>query len=85
MGRHVCELCGRDDFSSKDSVIQHIKSQHMGKLSDSSIEYLLRQGVKPNKIIEFCKKNRIKVDESKVYKMALKLIREEDGLRDAKS
>ena len=78
MGKHVCELCGRDDFSSNDSVIQHIKSQHMGKLSDSSIEYLLKQGVKPNKIIEFCKKNKIKVDESKVYKIALKLVREED-------
>jgi len=78
MSKHVCELCGRDDFSSNDSVIQHIKSQHMGKLSDSSIEYLLKQGVKPNKIIEFCKKNKIKVDESKVYKIALKLVREED-------
>ena len=79
MGKHVCELCGRNDFSSNDSVIQHIKSQHMGKLSDSSIEYLLKQGVKPNKIIEFCKKNKIRVDESKVYKIALKLVREEDG------
>jgi len=49
----------------------------MGKLSDSSIEYLLKLGVKPNRIIEFCKKNKIKVDESKVYKIALKLVREE--------
>ena len=73
----VCELCGRDDFSSNDSVIQHIKTQHMGKLSDSSIEYLLKQGVKLNKI-EFCKKNKIKVDEYKVYKIALKLVGEED-------
>ena len=78
MGKHVCELCGRNDFSSNDSVIQHIKTQHMGKLSDSSIEYLLKLGVKPNKIIEFCKKNKIKVDESKVYKIALKLVREEE-------
>ena len=78
MARYVCKICGRNDFSSNDSVIQHIKSQHMGKLSDSSIEYLLKQGIKPNKIIEFCKKNKIKVDESKVYKIALKLIREED-------
>lgn len=78
MGKHVCELCGRNDFSSNDSVIQHIKSQHMGKLSDSSIEYLLKLGVKPNRIIEFCKKNKIKVDESKVYKIALKLVREEE-------
>jgi len=82
MGKHVCELCGRNDFSSNDSVIQHIKTQHMGKLSDSSIEYLLKLGVKPNKIIEFCKKNKIKVDESKVYKIALKLIREEDDKND---
>ena len=78
MARYVCKICGRNDFSSNDSVIQHIKSQHMGKLSDSSIEYLLKQGIKPNRIIEFCKKNKIKVDESKVYKIALKLIREED-------
>ena len=79
MGKHVCELCGRNDFSSNDSVIQHIKTQHMGKLSDSSIEYLLKQGVKPNKIIEICKKNKIKVDESKAYKIALKLIKEEES------
>ena len=84
MGKHVCELCGRNDFSSNDSVIQHIKTQHIGKLSDSSIEYLLKLGVKPNRIIEFCKKNKIKVDESKVYKIALKLIKEK-GKEDDKN
>ena len=82
MGKHVCKLCGRNDFSNNDSVIQHIKTQHMGKLSDSSVEYLLKQGVKLNKIIEFCKKNKIKVDESKAYKIALKLIKEEDDKND---
>ena len=74
--RYDCPLCPRSDFSSMDSLIQHIKTQHMGKLSDSSIEYLLTQGVKPDKILEFCKKNKIKVDKSKVYRIALKLVRE---------
>lgn len=73
MGKCVCMLCPKSNFSSIDAVIQHIKSQHMGKLSDSSIEYLLSLGVKPGRIIEFCKNNRIKVDESKVYRIALKL------------
>ena len=78
MGRkYACGLCPKRGFSSVDAVVEHIKSQHMGKLSDSSIEYLLKLGVKPNRIIEFCKKNKIKVDESKVYKIALKLVREE--------
>jgi len=74
--KYRCELCGRDDFSSLDSVINHIKTQHVGKLSDSSIEYLLELGVKPSKILEFCKREKIKVDESKVYKIALRMVRE---------
>ena len=79
MGKYVCELCGRDDFSSNDSVIQHIKTQHMGKLSDSSIEYLLKQGIKPDRIIEFCSENKIKVNKSKVYKIALRLVGESNN------
>jgi len=72
---HRCELCGRDDFSSLDSVINHIKTQHVGKLSDGSIEYLLRLGVSPKRIVEFCRENGIKVDERKVYRIAVKLVR----------
>ncbi len=76
MRRRKCELCGRNDFASVESVVQHIKSQHVGKLSESSVEYLLSQGVKLDKIIKFCKENRIKVDESKVYRIAVKMVRE---------
>jgi len=69
-----CPLCERKDFSSINSLVEHIKNTHMGKLGDSSIEYLLSIGVKPDEIISFCKSERIKVDKSKVYKIALKLI-----------
>ena len=72
-----CKLCNNDIFSNTDSLIQHIKSQHVGKLSEGSIEYLLLQGIKPDRIIEFCGRNGIKVDKSKVYKIALKLVKEE--------
>jgi len=75
---YTCQYCGKEGFSSISAVVEHIKKQHMGRLSEQSIEHLLRQGIKPDKIIEFCKENKIKVDESKVYKIALKLIKEED-------
>jgi len=71
-----CDFCGRDGFSSVDSVVKHIMNEHVGKLSDQSIEYLLSQGVKPDRIVEFCRRNRVKVDEKKVYKIALKMVRE---------
>jgi len=74
--RYDCPFCDRSDFSGMGSFIQHIKNQHVGKLSDSSIEYLLLNGVKPDDIINFCKKNRVRVDESKVYRIALKLTKE---------
>ena len=70
-----CPLCGRKDFSSVSSLVEHIKNSHMGKLSDKSVEYLLSIGVKPDAIIEYCKSERIKVDKSKVFKIALRLIR----------
>jgi len=77
MGRkYRCELCGREDFSSLDAVINHIKTQHVGKLSDGSVEYLLEQGVNPKRIVEFCRRNRVKVDEKKVYRIAIKLVRD---------
>ena len=70
-----CLLCGRKDFSSVSSLVEHIKNSHMGKLSDKSVEYLLSIGVKPDAIIEYCKSERIKVDKSKVFKIALRLVR----------
>ncbi len=70
---HACQLCGRNGFSSNDSVIKHIKNEHVGKLSDGSIEHLLLNGVKPDKIIKFCRENRIEVDERKVWRIATKL------------
>ena len=48
-------------------------SQHIGILDDESIEYLLKTGATPEKIVEFCKDNKIKVDKRKVYRIALKL------------
>lgn len=75
MGKgYTCGICGRT-FSSSNAVVEHIKSQHAGKLSDSSIEWLLKQGVKPNRIVEWCKKNRVKVDESKIWKIARKMMK----------
>jgi len=71
-----CGLCNRSDFASIDSVVGHIKREHMGKLSDKSIEYLLSLGIKPSRIVEFCKENKIKVDESKVYRIATKMMKE---------
>ena len=74
--KYSCSLCGRNDFTSNESVIQHIKTQHVGRLSEGSIEYLLSQGVSPEKLIQFCKENKIKVDESKVYKIAVRMVKE---------
>lgn len=76
MGKILCFLCGRNDLSSVNSLIEHVKSQHAGKLSESSVKYLLEIGIKPNKLIEYCKENKIKLDESKVYRTALKLLEE---------
>jgi len=70
-----CPLCGRKYLSGVDSLVEHIKNTHMGKLSDESVEYLLSIGVKPDDIIEYCKSERIKVDKPKVFKIALRLIR----------
>ena len=72
-----CKLCD-NIFSSTESLIQHIRSQHVGKLSDESIEYLLSQGLSPDRIIEFCRRNKIKVNKSKVYRIALKLVKNEE-------
>jgi hypothetical protein len=72
--KHVCEFCGRE-YTTNEAVLEHIKRDHLGKLSESSIEYLLELGVKPNKIIEFCRREKVKVDESKVYKIAVKMVR----------
>ncbi len=71
-----CPLCQRNDFASTESLINHIKSQHVGKLSESSVRYLLSQGVKPDRIIQFCKENRIKVDTSMVYRVAVRMVKE---------
>ena len=71
-----CPLCPRNDFASTESLINHIKSQHVGKLSESSVRYLLSQGVKPDRIIQFCKENRIKVDTSMVYRVAVRMVKE---------
>ena len=73
---YSCSLCNRSGFASMDSLVQHIKREHMGKLSDGSIEYLLSVGVKPSRIIEFCRENKIKIDESKVYRIATKMMKE---------
>ena len=73
---HRCELCGKDGFSSSDAVVEHIKTQHCGKLSEGSIEWCLRQGITPKHLIDWCKRNEVKVDESKVYKIARRLVRE---------
>jgi len=47
-------------------------------LSDGSVEYLLSQGLSPDRIIEFCRRNKIKVNKSKVYRIALKLVKSEE-------
>jgi hypothetical protein len=73
--KHVCEFCGKV-YTTSGAVLEHIKRDHLGKLSESSIEYLLELGVKPDKIVQFCKREKIKVDESKVFRIALKMVRE---------
>jgi hypothetical protein len=42
----------------------------LGKLSEPSIRYLLELGISPRKILEYCQREKIKIDESKLIKIA---------------
>ncbi len=46
MGR--CNYCGK---KVKD-VAEHLKREHVGKLSEESLQYLLKQGVPYFRIVE---------------------------------
>ncbi|RLI83899.1 hypothetical protein DRP04_00270 [Archaeoglobales archaeon] len=67
--KYVCPRCGRE-FTSSESEWKHFKNEHVGKLSDESIEYLLLNGVKPDRIIAHG------AEPKRVYKIARKLMKE---------
>jgi len=58
--KYTCPLCGRK-LSSNSSVIEHIKKEHVGRLSKESFEYLRSLGVSAEKIIRFCEENGIRM------------------------
>lgn len=50
--KHACPLCGRT-FTTSQAALEHLKKEHVGKLSDQSVEYLMEQGVPARRIMEF--------------------------------
>ena len=53
MPRYSCPFCPQSNFTSLKAVDNHIKERHLGRMSDSSVEYLLRQGVPAEKILKY--------------------------------
>ena len=59
--KYTCPLCGRK-LSSNSSVIEHIKKEHVGRLSNESFEYLRELGVPEERIVRFCRENGIELN-----------------------
>lgn len=57
-----CLLCDRK-FSSRTSLFEHIKKEHVGKLSRESYEYLIELGIPRDEILQFCERNSIKIEK----------------------
>ncbi|MEM2716771.1 MAG: hypothetical protein QW455_04010 [Archaeoglobaceae archaeon] len=56
-----CQLCGRK-FTSNISAFEHLKREHVGKLTEESYRYLISLGVSHEKIADFCRANGIQLD-----------------------
>jgi len=56
--RFPCPICGRT-FTSCESELEHIRRDHVGRLSKASFEHLIKQGVSVEKIREFCRREGI--------------------------
>lgn len=59
--RYSCPLCPQNNFTSSKAVDEHLIRHHVGKMSRESFEYLLECGVPPDKIIEWCRRNGVKL------------------------
>ncbi len=64
-----CTFRGRK-FTSNTSAFEHVKREHVGKLSEKSYRYLISLGISAEKIIEFCKTNGVQIDAYIVHKKA---------------
>lgn len=60
--RYSCPLCPQNNFTSSKAVDEHLIRHHVGKMSRKSFEYLLECGIPPDKIIEWCRSNGIKLE-----------------------
>ncbi|MEM2191372.1 MAG: hypothetical protein QW540_08100 [Archaeoglobaceae archaeon] len=61
MTRATCRVCNKK-FANTDSLIEHIRKEHCGKLSLESYVYLKMIGVATERILDFCEKNNIRID-----------------------
>ena len=68
-----CPLCGRA-YSNSTAVVEHIKKEHSGKLSQLSFDYLRSLGVPVEKIIRFCEENGIRMAFRVQHQTTLDLI-----------
>ncbi len=53
-------MCGRT-FTSSASEFEHLKREHIGRMSRESFEYAVSVGVPPEKLLKFCRENGIEL------------------------
>ena len=60
-----CNFCkNKRKFKNSEELLTHLKRVHAGKLSKESIDYLVNEvKVSLEKVIEFAKKEGVKIDD----------------------